>query len=676
LIILLLFGFHIGRGYAQQTISPAAGRVENNAQEPEETEPPANDTIQVEALLMTGRDHLRLHPYVLDTLLNEYQIHSRVLKKSFSTSYLGNYGTSYISNLFFLRPDPSGYLFTEYLNAYFNRPEDIFYFRTRTPYSLISYTGGGSRKNSEQTLHFVHTQNVSKNLNLGIRYNGFSSNGFYPQQNTSNNVVSFFGSFDNQQYSLYGNLNLNYHKMKENGGLQNFSLFEDPENRKSPEAQLVNLSAAKTLLNTHNAEFQQIYRLGKYGYNADSVWTFLPSRFAFEHILRFQVAKRKFQDGGVNSFFPDPQYDFMETTDSSSVSTLSNALYIVFNEQARKRLTAGFRAGVILETDKYGHSIRPDTLFRESVDNPEALPEIDVIRRFSGSRFSSVALSGAFYNLTGKRFNWDIGGRFYLGGYKAADFELNGVLTWHFNPENNPSNIVLKGSIKNQTPGYFVQEYASNYFIWQNNFNKTTETKASGEYIHPFRNLKAGIYLSRQDEYIYFDEEALPQQFSEGIFTAAANLEKLFRVGHFGFRLKGTYQVTSEKDILPLPDFSGYQSSYFETDLVKNVLTMQVGYDLYYHTGFYAYAYQPATGIFMLQKGDPENNFQKKKVGNYPFLDLFLNLKLKRTRIFLKYEHMNADLMPGDSRRQYYTSFGYPEHPAMFKLGVSWGFYD
>ncbi|MDD4033154.1 MAG: putative porin, partial [Bacteroidales bacterium] len=607
-----------------------------------------------------------------DTLMNDFQIHSRILKKSFSTSYLGNYGTSYISNLYFDRPSPSDYSFTNYLSAYFNQPEDMLFYRTRTPYSLATFVSGGSKINSEQTLHFIHTQNVSEEFNIGLEYDGFSSNGYYTNQNTSDNNISFQTNYDNKRYSIYANLNLNYHKAKENGGLQSSEWFE--ANNTAPETQLVNLSSARTILNTHNASLMQVYRMGKFGYAQDSVWTFLPSRFSFEHILRFQVAKRNFKDGGINTdFFPAPQYDFSETSDSAFYRTFSNAFYIVFNERERKKITAGFKAGIVIELDQYGHSIVPDTVFKAPSGETA---EIDHINRYASSNYSNVAVSGAFYNFSGKKFNWDINGRFYIGGYKSADMEINGTLTQYIQTGAGTSRIVLSGKIENKSPGYFVQKYTSNYFIWENNFNKITETRISGEYIHPGRNLKAGVYLSQLNEYIYFNEEALPSQFSGGIVTGAASLEKNFKTGHFGFKVKGVYQFTSEKDIIPLPDFAGYQSSYFETALVKNVLNMQIGYDVYYTTKFDAYAYQPATGVFNLQKGDELNHMEKKKIGNYPFIDVFINLKLKRTRIFLKYEHLNADMMPGSMKKQYYATYGYPEHPGMFKLGVSWGFYD
>ena len=42
-------------------------------------------------------------------------------------------------------------------------------------------------------------------------------------------------------------------------------------------------------------------------------------------------------------------------------------------------------------------------------------------------------------------------------------------------------------------------------------------------------------------------------------------------------------------------------------------------------------------------------------------------------RIFIKYQHLNKGLFGNGA---YFSAAGYPLNPGMFKLGISWGFYD
>jgi hypothetical protein len=142
------------------------------------------------------------------------------------------------------------------------------------------------------------------------------------------------------------------------------------------------------------------------------------------------------------------------------------------------------------------------------------------------------------------------------------------------------------------------------------------------------------------------------------------SLKKNIDLNFFHTMLKATIQHSSNSNILPLPAFTGYNTSYVEFQVVKNVMSMQFGYDLFYHSEFYANAYMPATGMYYVQN--------EKKVGNYPYSDMFLNIKLKRARLSIKYENFTSVFKLPES----YFLPHYPFNPGIIKFGVSWTFYD
>jgi hypothetical protein len=72
----------------------------------------------------------------------------------------------------------------------------------------------------------------------------------------------------------------------------------------------------------------------------------------------------------------------------------------------------------------------------------------------------------------------------------------------------------------------------------------------------------------------------------------------------------------------------------------------------------------PATRSFYLQ--------DKKQIGNYIYMDVFLNVKIQRARIFIMYSHFNASFM----KQSYYMVPNYPQQDAAFKFGVDWRFFD
>ena len=57
----------------------------------------------------------------------------------------------------------------------------------------------------------------------------------------------------------------------------------------------------------------------------------------------------------------------------------------------------------------------------------------------------------------------------------------------------------------------------------------------------------------------------------------------------------------------------------------------------------------------------------------YPFVNVFLNFKLQRTRIFLMFDHLNYGMM-GD--KNYCMVPDYPMNIMMFRFGFAWTFYN
>jgi hypothetical protein len=72
----------------------------------------------------------------------------------------------------------------------------------------------------------------------------------------------------------------------------------------------------------------------------------------------------------------------------------------------------------------------------------------------------------------------------------------------------------------------------------------------------------------------------------------------------------------------------------------------------------------PATGRFY--------NQDVTKTGDYPFINVFLNVKLKRTRIFVMFDHVNSGFMGYN----YFMIPYYPQNTRMLRYGIAWTFYN
>ena len=89
-----------------------------------------------------------------------------------------------------------------------------------------------------------------------------------------------------------------------------------------------------------------------------------------------------------------------------------------------------------------------------------------------------------------------------------------------------------------------------------------------------------------------------------------------------------------------------------------------LGFDVHYNSTFRGYSYNPSMALFYQES--------EKEIGGYPYVDFWLNVKLKRTRFFAKYEHASSDWFSKD----YYNAISYPASQKVLKIGIAWTFYN
>ena len=164
--------------------------------------------------------------------------------------------------------------------------------------------------------------------------------------------------------------------------------------------------------------------------------------------------------------------------------------------------------------------------------------------------------------------------------------------------------------------------------------------------------MKFSANLGLLSNLVYFDTLAPPAQESSTFPVFSGDLQKDFHLWKFRFLNMLNIQFSGNQEAMPLPLMSFRNSTFFDHRFwfpwTNGRLHLQVGFDLYYHSTYYAPAYMPATGQFY--------NQQERKIGDYPYLDAFLNVKVKRTRIFLKYEHVTSGVLG----YEFFTILHYP----------------
>ncbi|MCK4663887.1 MAG: putative porin [Bacteroidales bacterium] len=593
----------------------------------------------------------------IDTSINIFQIYNPVYQNSISNVYLGSIGLPCKSVVFFESDYLSEFSFLNSYKAYLFMPENVVYYNVNKPYTNLFYSTG---PNKEQTLNLIHTQNVNKYLNFGIKYYSISTEGHLARQITKNNGINIFTSYNSLRYSLHVSYNRNKIKIHENGGIIDDTYLTDSlilnERINNPDQIPVFLENAESYLINKNFNFVHKYRLGKKiaTINSDSTKTeTFNYKIGIIHKFNFRRDSRLYTDEPDTLNFYQNNYNYTSTYDSIFYQNLEHSLIIEYNDFKLGNNNLCSWIGMSTEQKQYKY-FNKDTLFNNFKDT---------------ILYNIISKGNISANIQDK-YDINLSGKLYLAGYNADDFQVRLSIKRFFNGKKDTSFFTFSSEYNIKSYDFFITNFSSNHFKWNNNFNNTprNETIIKLLYERPLWDIKLGINLASIDNYVFFSRDAIPTLNDSTINILSGYINKNFHAGNFHFINKIIYQYSDNKSNIDLPEIVIYNSTYFNRDikfkLTGGLIKFQIGFDVFYNTEYYAPAYMPATGQFYVQN--------EKLIGDYPFVDVFINLKIKRARLFFKMEHINEGIL----EKEYFTSLHYPVNERAFKFGVSWGFYD
>lgn len=604
----------------------------------------------------------------LDTLQDYFHIYHPVYKDIITATFLGNYGNPAIDNNYFGRDYNSSYFFMQSREAYLYSPSELEYYNTRTPYTRFDFSQSENKsKNNETRFDVIHSQNISPYWNFAFRTNMEKSQGQYVSQDSKNKMVALYTSYNKDNWNVYGGFLYSSVQNEENGGLVADSLLNED---RDPEYWAVNLTESESKLSNTSYFMNAEYRLGKRIEYEDGDHDFIPTAGL---IYSFQYDRNKhqfYEDEEDNSFWDNTYYGDEYKMDSIRFNRVRNIVQLKQYEHPDKKYTFGKRAYV-------GHEYNNGSMAEEYVENPVQMDypietfgldlngwEPDSIVLRSDIKYSNFFVGGGIFRETGKFWNWNFDGKFYFAGRNAGQVELHGDISKPFTFLNDTtSSITFTGAIENMVPDYFQDNFNSNHFQWSNNLDMEQRMTVGANFNMKDRRLEIGANYAIVNNLLYNDTLGIPNQTKNEISVLSAYLDKDFVLKNFHFRTRILWQKASNEEYLHLPEWSAFVSTFYQFTVSKVLLT-QIGADARYNTKYYADAYAPSTGLFHLQN--------ETQYGNYPYIDVYASVRLKRTRVFFKWVNVSTNFIDG----VFMTAPHYPMNRSTFRLGVSWAFYD
>lgn len=590
-----------------------------------------------------------------DTAFSLFHRYRKTDKFSPFNAFTGNYGQPlYQVNFFDRITDPSRFLYRHYYPFMFT-PFNPVFMDTRVPFTEMVFSYAGPREMADQTFRIRHSQNVNRFLNFGLIYDIVNSLGQYSYQKTDNKNFTFHSSYTGAKYKFYFAAGLNTILNNENGGITDETQLQSFEPR-DVEVKLGSLSRAGSILRNNSILVVQRFSPGHAGNKGDTLSekSSPPLTGTFSHIFVWESTSRTYSDSYPLSGFYDTVFiSNTATFDSLSERSIKNTLRFDFSTNPARKFRLGGGAGIGHEFYRYSQIV-PSEL------NP---PSDTAVRKES-----NLLVKGLLFNDIGGNFRWKASGELFLAGFRAGDFSVEGEIIKKFGRVENPPSWKIYGSFSSVKPSYWYYYWGSNHFKWENDFLKVFRVDAGTKLTVPSRHFLLRFDYAIIDNYTGFGPDTVPFQHTGGLSVASLMLGKDFSAWKFHLSNQLLLQKSSNRDVLDLPLVSVKSAGYFEHNfrfrITNGNINTQIGVEILYNTGYYAYGFNPSTGVYF--------NQSSVTTGNYPLLTAFLNAKLRRTRIFLALEHFNS----GFTGYNYFMIPGYPLNVRTFRYGIAWTFYD
>ncbi|MFD2099581.1 putative porin [Flagellimonas iocasae] len=532
--------------------------------------------------------------------------------------------------------------------------EDIKYYNVPTPITELMFK---TSMEQGQFLDALLTFNLSKRFNVSVAYNGFRSLGKYRFEQAQSGIFSTTMNYstENGRYSLRGHIAAQDIEGQENGGLLDREQFEgdlpDFQDRSKID---VRYTDANNRILGKRYYLDHLYKLVNHKRDSTDL---NPTSLAIGHEFSYETKFYDFTQTRQNNAFGDEPF-LVPIEDRARLKTMFNKGSVQFSNRTLGKVTGS----VGLYTYNYFFN---SILITDEGTIPNKLEgeEITVGGECSNN-FGRLSLKG--------NINYTISG------------DLTGnVLNATANYRINDNISVLGGiHISSRMPDFNYLLYQSDYrnFNWYNldTFEKQqTQTIKFGLDSKWLGRIEAEY--SALDNYTYFASTATQEQIDAAQETAfvkpfqeantinhlRAKYTKEFKWRKWALMNTVLYQdVTQDNQVLNLPQVVTRNTLYFSSDVFKKAMFLQTGVTFKYFTSYNMNAYNPLLGEFYIQNNE--------ELGGYPLLDLFINAKVRQTRIYLKAEHLNSIFMEPN----YYSAPNYPYRDFVIRFGLVWNFFS
>ncbi len=638
-LTFLLAAFFASGSYAQQ--SPEGENAESKDKEAKSKSDHSPDSVFV-SYFSLNEQGAYTH-YSVSKPLNQFQEYDITKQNNQFFADLGNSGSATYPLQFSFKPNPDFRFKSDVFEPYKLKDDSIKLYISSSPFSQVKYHLGAAK---EQKLDVDFNQRIGSGLYFGLKARFANAPGLYLRQRAFNSGATFYTAFlyPTQRYGAFLTFRTDKAMVYENGGLKDDNYFTS--NQESDRKVIpVNLSNATNRGKSTGFVVQQFFNILKPTVvkKTDSTTIVEKRRFdagRFVHTFRYSTTSSAYQDQDVgNSFNYYPVFYNVSSSVLDSIRHIHLENCLVYSNEVPDTLGKSFPLQY-----SFGIRFQTDKLYQDTISKT----------------FNQTVPFGMLKGIIKGKTFFRASANIVLGGYKSGDYCIDGSFYQFFGKQNHKAYLNVSKGLSQ--PDYYFNHYYSDNFRWSNAYRAQDYIKGEFGVILKGFDMKASV--TRVTNYVYLDADIHPAQYNKAITILAGHISKEFRWHHWITTVYALAQQTTPDGFIQLPSVIGKLTECYDAVLFNKALHAQFGISGTYQSEWYQDAYMPALRAFYLQ--------DKFVAGNYPYLDAFVNLNIKRARIFIKYQHFNAAFMGYN----YMMIPDYPQADAAFKFGISWLFFD
>lgn len=510
--------------------------------------------------------------------------------------------------------------------------DDIYFYDVAYPVTELLFKTVYSQG---QLTDVLFTTNINRKLNFSLSFKALRSLGKYQNSLSGSKNFNFTYNYNSEKFSskiFYVSQRLEKH---ENGGLTTISI-DDFESKDD-------VFDERSKLNVKFEDAINIYFKRNFFSKNSFNLTRNNKKLSFNHTLLYSTINNAYDQKTINNYYGELNSGLISAKDNYKFRSISNKISLNLSNL----IFDSIEAGLINFNFEYFNLNNNENKIREN------------------SNLFSLKLTKGFEIL-----DLDIDLQKKINGERVGDKYMFMVRT----PNSDKIDISLKFISTKSHPGLMYDYYDSSFknIKWENS-NKLISINSIQFKLNDKRFGEFQISGSKIMNYFYvytdnqIEESYLPvlNQASFSIDLLKFKYNKNFTFGKFSMENALLLQKVKQKEyVLNLPKYIFRNSFYISEKIFNNVLEIQSGFNFKIFSKFFADEYNPVISTFHTQN--------EKKIGEYPIVDFFLNAKIRQTRLFFVFEHINSSLT---GNKFYYTP-SMPYRDSGFRFGLNWNLFN